>query len=68
MIDYIQDVVSKELNLSERVIRNLHHIILTSIDNPNAGVYWKENILISGSMHRPPEYFFVEDEMRELLD
>ena len=68
MIDYIQDVVSKELNLSERVIRNLHHIILTSIDNPNAGVYRKANVLISGSMHRPSGYFFVEDEMRELLD
>lgn len=63
-IDYVQDVVSKEFDLSERVIRDLHHIILKSIDNPNAGVYRKAN----GSMHRPPEYFLVEDKMRELLD
>ena len=67
-IDYIQDVVSKEFDLSERVIRDLHHIILKSIDNSNAGVYRKANVLISGSMHRPPEYFLVEDKMRELLD
>ena len=67
-IDYIQDVVSKEFDLSERVIRDLHHIILKSIDNPNAGVYRKANVLISGSMHRPPEYFLVEDKMKELLD
>ena len=67
-IDYIQDVVSKEFDLSERVIRDLHHIILKSIDNPNSGVYRKANVLISGSMHRPPEYFLVEDKMRELLD
>ena len=32
-IDYVQDVVSKEFDLSERVIRDLHHIILKSIDN-----------------------------------
>ena len=53
-IDYIQDVVSKEFDLSERVIRDLHHIILKSIDNPNAGVYRKANVLISGSMERIP--------------
>ncbi|MDB8550934.1 Fic family protein [Turicibacter sanguinis] len=67
-IDYIQDVVSKEFDLSERVIRDLHHIILKSIDHSNAGVYRKANVLISGSMHQPPEYFLVEDKMRELLD
>ncbi|MCU7209644.1 Fic family protein [Turicibacter sp. 1E2] len=67
-IDYVQDVVSKEFDLSERVIRDLHHIILKSIDNSNAGVYRKANVLISGSMHRPPEYFLVEDKMKELLD
>ncbi len=61
-------MVSKEFDLSERVIRDLHHIILKSIDNSNAGVYRKANVLISGSMHRPPEYFLVEDKMKELLD
>ena len=53
-VDYIQDVVSKEFDLSERVIRDLHHIILKSIDNPNAGVYRKANVLISGSRQRIP--------------
>ena len=66
-IDYVQDVVRNELDLSERVIKDLHHIILKSIDNPHAGIYRKTNALISGSMHRPPEYFLLEDKMQELL-
>lgn len=36
-IDYIEDIVSKNINISERVIRDLHYIILKSIDNKNAG-------------------------------
>ena len=60
--------VSREFYLCERVIRNLHHIILKIIYNPNASVYRKVNVLISSIMHRLREYFLVEDKMRELLD
>ena len=38
----------------ERDIRDLYHMILKSIDNPNTGVYRKVNVLISGSMQRIP--------------
>nr|WP_244991536.1 Fic family protein [Clostridium senegalense] len=66
-IDYVDDIVSKNLDISESVIKNLHYIILKSIDNKNAGQYRKTNVLISGSKHRPPESFLVEEKMRELL-
>lgn len=45
----------------------MHTIILKSIDNKNAGIYRKNNVLISGSKHRSVEYMLVEEKMGELL-
>lgn len=67
-IDYIDDIVSKDLDISERVIKDLHYIILKSIDNENAGEYRKSNVLISGSRHKPVEHFLVQERMMELID
>lgn len=66
-IDYIEDIVRKDIDINETVIKNLHYIILKSINNENAGVYRNVNVLISGSEHRPPENFLVEEQMRELI-
>ncbi|WP_027625274.1 Fic family protein [Clostridium lundense] len=67
-IDYIEDIVNKNIDISERVVRDLHHIILKSIDNKNAGEYRKVNVLISGSQHRPVEHFLVQEKMNELVN
>ncbi|MDS0526913.1 Fic family protein [Clostridium sp. SHJSY1] len=67
-IDYIEDIVIKNLNISEGVIKNLHYIILKSIDNKNAGEYRQSNVLISGSKHRPVEHYLVKEKMTELLE
>ena len=66
-INYIEDIVNKNLDITGRVIKDLHTIILKSIDNKNAGIYRKNNVLISGSKHRPVEYMLVEEKMGELL-
>lgn len=67
-IDYVDDIVSKDIDISERIIKDLHYIILKSIDNKNAGEYRKSNVLISGSNHRPPEHFLVNERMKELVE
>lgn len=66
-LDYVRDIVDKNIDINERVIKDIHHIILKSINNANAGVYRKANVLISGSIHRPVEHFLVEDKMSELI-
>lgn len=66
-IDYVDDIITKNIDISERVIKDLHYIILKSIDNKNAGEYRKSNVLISGSAHRPPEHFLVGENMMELI-
>lgn len=67
-IDYIDDIVSKDLDISERVIKDLHYIILKGINNKNAGEYRTTNVLISGSSHRPVEHFLVKERMSELVN
>lgn len=67
-IDYIDDIVSKNIDISQRVIKDLHYIILKSIDNKNAGEYRKSNVLISGSKHKPVEHFLVNEKMQELIE
>ncbi|MBU5316518.1 Fic family protein [Clostridium bornimense] len=67
-IDYIDDIVSRDIDISERVIRDLHYIILKSIDNKNAGQYRTTNVLISGSAHRAVEHFYVKEKMNDLVN
>lgn len=66
-IDYIDDIVSKDSDISERVIKELHYIILKSIDSKNAGQYRTTNVLISGS-NRSVEHFLVSEKMKELVE
>ncbi|WP_241428157.1 Fic family protein [Clostridium sp. DJ247] len=67
-IDYVDDIVNKDIDISERVIKDLHYIILKSIDNKNAGEYRQNNVLISGSQHKPAEHFLVREKMLELIE
>ncbi len=58
----VEEMVQEERALSEFQIRSLHGLILKGIDDANAGVYRKENVVIAGATHIPPDY--VRDRMR----
>ena len=66
-IFYIEDIVHKKEPLTEWQIRNIHALILKNIDDRNAGIYRRENVLISGAAHIPSDYVLVQDRMRELM-
>jgi Fic family protein len=63
----LEDIVKKNELFSERVIKDLHAVILRGIDNQNAGVYRKTNVLISGAKHIPPDFLMVEEQMVNLI-
>jgi Fic family protein len=67
-IEYIEDLVSKNVKLSEYDIRSVHYLILKEIDTTNAGKYRNENVFISGAKHVPPVYINVPYEMQKLID
>ncbi len=67
-IEYIEDLVSKNVKLSEYDIKSVHYLILKEIDSTNAGKYRHENVFISGAKHVPPVYMNVPYEMQKLID
>lgn len=64
---YVEDIVHNKELFSEWQIKNIHRLILKGIDEQNAGVYRKENVLISGATHNPPDFMLVPDQMEQLL-
>lgn len=66
-IDYVEDIVSKKEALSESLIKSIHHLVLKTIDDENAGVYRQQNVVISGAEHRSPDHIKVPYQMQQLV-
>jgi len=66
-IDYVEAIVSHKESLTEHMINSIHQLILKGIDSDNAGVFRKENVLISGADHTPPDHVLVAEKMAQLL-
>jgi len=64
---FLESIIQKKENLSERNIKNIHQLILKNIDNSNAGKYRQENVLISSAKHIPPSHFAVPEMMQRLI-
>ncbi|MDQ0919171.1 Fic family protein [Paenibacillus sp. V4I5] len=66
-IYYVQDVVNRNMELTEYVIKSIHHLVLKNIDDENAGRYRMINVLISGSGHTPPNFSVLAEKMEQLI-
>lgn len=66
-IDFIKEIVQKKIPLTPFVLRDIHRLVLQSIDNENAGTYRKVNVLISGSKHIPSEHYIVPKQMDDFF-
>lgn len=54
------DILAKSKDvLSEKLIKELHAIILQGIDQSNAGVYRKHHVMISGASHTPSSHIEI---------
>src|SRR5699024_6416944 len=62
-----EEIVKNKETLSERLIKELHAIILYGIDQSNAGLNRKHNVIISGANHTPPNHIEVPQLMAELM-
>jgi len=67
-INYLEYIIKTDEELSERQIKQLHYLILKSIDTENAGRYRNRNVLIQGAEHRPPSHILVAEQMKELIN
>lgn len=64
----VEDLVSQQAPLTERVIKDLHYLVLKNIDQDNAGRYRQVNVLISGAEHKPVDALHVPEQMTTFID
>ena len=67
-IDFLEEIVQKNEQLTEWTIKSIHRLVLKGIQDENAGVYRKENVLIGGASHRPPDYVIVPELMEQFVE
>lgn len=76
-IDLLDDFVKNKSAFNERLLLQIHALVLRGIDKNNGGVYRNVNVRISGSRHTPPQplllgklmedYFIFYHEQKENL-
>ena len=66
-IEFLEELIKDNRELSEMDIKNIHALVLKGIDDENAGRYRTENVIISGATHIPPESVIVPELMEKLI-
>lgn len=67
-INYLEEIIRNNTKINERVIKQIHYLILKTIDTDNAGVYRNRNVTISGTDYRPPEHYLVPQKMTDFIN
>lgn len=65
---YVEEIVKNQESLSEWQIKSIHRLILKGIEDEHAGVYRKENVIISGAQHIPPDTVQVQSLMERFIN
>ncbi|WP_394189533.1 Fic family protein [Paenisporosarcina quisquiliarum] len=66
-INFLEEVVQKNERLTEWTIKSIHRLVLKGIQEDNAGVYRKENVVIGGASHRLPDHVIVPELMEQFI-
>jgi Fic family protein/DNA-binding XRE family transcriptional regulator len=66
-IDFLIKIVQEKTPLDLRLVKNLHQLVLKSIDSPNAGVWRNVPVMISGSEHKPPQPYMLDKLMEDYI-
>lgn len=64
--EYITELAGAEMALSERVIKDIHSLVLMN-DRENRGVYRSVPVMIMGAEHTPPQPYLVPKLMEQLI-
>lgn len=64
-LEYLKEIVHKNIAFSEREVLQLHNLILRGINQKEAGKYRSVQVMIQGSQHMPPAPYLVAKQMEE---
>ena len=66
-IDYLYDLVGRRVDFNERVLKELHYLVLKGIDRENAGKYRNVPVRIGGSAFVPAQPYLVPKLMEDVF-
>jgi len=66
-VDFLIQLVQNKEELTERVLQEIHYLILKGIDKTNAGKYRNVPVYISGSSFVPPQPFMVNKLIEDIF-
>lgn len=58
-IDYVENLITNDEPVTPFHVRQIHHLVLTRIDDESAGQYRNLPVRIAGSAHQPPDAWEV---------
>jgi len=61
----VEDIVQQRTEFSAYVLKQIHALVLHSIDRDNAGQYRKVPVMIAGSKHLPPQPYLLQPLMED---
>lgn len=64
--DYVRELVAKNIPISERVIKEIHYLVLAD-KKDDRGVYRRVPVRIMGAQHEPVQPYLIQPKMEQLL-
>ena len=64
--DYVRELVRDNVPISERVIKQIHHLVLAD-KKDDRGVYRRVPVRIMGAQHEPVQPYLIQSKMEQLL-
>ncbi len=64
---FVRDIVKKQTPLSERVIKQIHYLVLAD-KTDDRGVYRRVPVRIMGAKHDPVQPYLIQPKMEQLLE
>lgn len=64
--DYVRELVKEQLPLSERIIKQIHYLVLAD-KREDRGVYRRVPVRIMGAQNEPAQPYLIQPQMEQLL-
>lgn len=65
--DYVRQLVSENVQISEKVIKDIHYLVLAD-KKDDRGIYRRVPVRIMGAAHEPVQPYLIITKMEELLE
>lgn len=69
-LDFVYELIQPQTHLiiSEKLIRDLHHLVMKKTDEDWAGRYRQSNVFIAGTDHTPPNASAISSAMADFIN